>query len=393
MRVCGVIAEYDPFHRGHAWHLARAREASGADYVVCVISSAFTQRGAPSFFSVYDRAKMALWGGADAVFALPVSFSVMEADRFALGGVGALNGLGAVTHISFGCEDRDAFPLLQRCAEEMDRPSPALEAALSEKLRSGQSYVRARADALSETLGLPPDLLKKPNNSLAAAYLRQLASAASPLVPVPVQRQGRRGERETDGFLSSSVIRELLAAGKTDEALAALPGHCAPVAADCLARGAFCPPEALDQALLYRLSGMDAPALSRYTTLRDGLPELICKHSADVSSSEELLGLAVSRRHTRASVRRYLSQVLLDLPRAGLPASVPYVRLLGFRETALPLLSAVKRMSALPVIAKPADHAALLAQDARAERIRGLGCAESVSLFRQSPIVVRRNEL
>ena len=154
MRVCGVIAEYDPFHLGHAWHLAEARKASEADYIVCVISTAFTQRGSPSYFTTGDRAKLALLGGADAVFALPVSFSPMEADRFALGGVQALNGLGAVTHIAFGCEDRAAFPLLQKCADALTHPFPGLEVTLSRKLRSGLSPVRARAEAVAETLGI-----------------------------------------------------------------------------------------------------------------------------------------------------------------------------------------------------------------------------------------------
>ncbi len=391
MRVCGVIAEYDPFHLGHAWHLAEARKASEADYIVCVISTAFTQRGSPSYFATSDRAKMALLGGADAVFALPVSFSPMEADRFALGGVQALNGLGAVTHIAFGCEDRNAFPLLQKCADALTRPSAELEAALSQKLRSGLSPVRARAEAAAETLNIPLDILKKPNNNLAVAYLRQLAATASRLIPVPIQRAGKRDERNTDGFSSSSVIRELLTEGKTDEALALMPEPCAKEARLCLEHGRVCAPDALDQALLYRLIGMDRDSLSRYTTLKDGLPELILKYSSRVSSVEELLDLTVSRRYTRSAIRRYLTQILLDLPRAALPESVSFLRLLGFRETALPLLSAIKRQSTIPVIAKAADCAEAFLWDDRAERIRGLGCRSATSLFQQSPVVIRRD--
>lgn len=393
MRVCGVIAEYDPFHLGHAWHLNQARKACGADYVVCMISSAFTQRGAPSFFSTFDRAKMALLGGADAVFAMPVSFSPMEADRFARGGVQALAGLGVISDLSFGCEDPGSFSLLEQCAQALEHPSPKLENALAGKLRNGFSHVRAQSEALSEIIGLPPEILQRPNNSLALAYLRQLICLAPAIRPVPIQRVGRRDDRSTDGFLSSSVLRDLLCAGNLQEALAGLPDPCAPFVRDCLDSGSVCPPSALDQALFYRLSGMDRADLARYTTLRDGLPDLIHKLAPGVSSADELIRLAVSRRHTRASVRRYLTQVLLDLPRAALPADVPFVRLLGFRETALPLLSAVKKQSTLPVIAKAADHARLLEQDARAERIRGLGCASAPSLFRQSPIVIRRNEL
>lgn len=391
MRVCGIIAEYDPFHRGHAWHLQQAREASGADYVVCVLSTAFTQRGSPSFFSTCDRARMALLGGADAVFALPVSFSVMEADRFALGGVQALNRLGVVTHIAFGCEDQAAFPLLEQCADALNHPSPALEKALTEKLKAGLAPVRARAEALAEVCGIPPDITQKPNNNLGIAYLRKLKATSSRMVPVPIQRAGKRDERETEGFVSSSVIRGLIAQGKTAEALRHMPDPCAREAALFLEGGRVCAPDALDQALFYRLIGLDCAALARYTTLQDGLPELILKHAKHVSSSEALLDLAVSRRYTRATLRRYLSQVLLDLPRADLPQQLSCVRLLGFREGAQPLLSAIKRQSVLPVAAKAAVFAGEFAWDDRAERIRGLGCHSATPLFQQSPVIIRRD--
>ena len=110
MRVCGIIAEYDPFHKGHAYHLARAREISGADYVVCVLSTAFTQRGTPSFFSTADRAKMAVQGGADAVFSLPVLWTVRDAEHYALGAVAMLAGLG-ITHLAFGAETAGTPPV------------------------------------------------------------------------------------------------------------------------------------------------------------------------------------------------------------------------------------------------------------------------------------------
>ena len=393
MRVCGVIAEYDPFHRGHAWHLARAREACGADYVVCVLSTAFTQRGAPSFFAARDRARMALAGGADAVFALPVSFSVMEADRFAAGGVQALDGLGVVTHLSFGCEDSGVFDLLRGCAEMLRQPSEAFERLLTEKLQSGLSFPRAQAQALSETLGISPDILQKPNNILAVAYLKQLPALDSPMIPVPVQRMGRRDDPDTEGFLSSSVLRERFLSGQTGQALQQLPEACAPIADDCLKARAVCPPGALRQAYLYRLAMMDLKTLARYTTQRNGLPERVYKCAPRAGSLEELVGMAAGPLDTRAGVRRFLSQALLDLPRETLPARVPCVRLLGFREEARPLLAAIKRRSTLPVAAKPADYASLLQTDARAERIRALGCGSAVPLFQQSPVIFGREAL
>ena len=104
MAVCGIIAEYDPFHKGHARHLRLARERSGADDIVCVMSGSFTQRGVPALLSAHARAEMALRCGADIVLQMPYAFSVREAEYFALGGVYILHALGCVTHLSFGAE-------------------------------------------------------------------------------------------------------------------------------------------------------------------------------------------------------------------------------------------------------------------------------------------------
>ena len=104
MNICGVIAEYDPFHKGHERHLRSAREKTGADFIVCVMSGSFTQRGMPALLPPHARADMALRCGADVVLQLPYAFSVREAEYFALGGAAILNALGCVTHLSFGSE-------------------------------------------------------------------------------------------------------------------------------------------------------------------------------------------------------------------------------------------------------------------------------------------------
>ena len=125
MRVCGVIAEYDPFHQGHAYHLAQARQAAGADFVVCLISGCFTQRGAPALLSPRTRAEMALRGGADAVLQMPYAFSAREAEYFALGGVYTFQRLGCVTHLSFGVETSEPETLFQ-AARLLETPDDAL---------------------------------------------------------------------------------------------------------------------------------------------------------------------------------------------------------------------------------------------------------------------------
>ena len=152
MRVVGVICEYDPFHNGHALHLARARAQAQADYVVCAMSGSFTQRGTPALLDKWTRARMALMGGADLVVELPFAFCCAQAERFARGGVSLLGSLGVVTHLAFGCEPA-GLPYLLPAASALERPPPRFREALAQALGEGCSYPRAQAEALAPELG------------------------------------------------------------------------------------------------------------------------------------------------------------------------------------------------------------------------------------------------
>ena len=132
MRVCAVICEYNPFHLGHAYHLRAAREASGADYVLCLMSGALTQRGAFARHDKWLSARAALENGADLVLELPTRFACAPAPDFASGGVALLCALGVATHLSFGCES-SALPLLSAAAALFKAESPAFSAALPGK--------------------------------------------------------------------------------------------------------------------------------------------------------------------------------------------------------------------------------------------------------------------
>ena len=72
MKVVGIIAEYNPFHKGHAYHLKKTRQQTQADYVIIAMSGNFVQRGAPALLDKYSRTQMALCCGADLVLELPV---------------------------------------------------------------------------------------------------------------------------------------------------------------------------------------------------------------------------------------------------------------------------------------------------------------------------------
>lgn len=392
MRVCGVICEYNPFHRGHEYHLARARALTGADYVVCVMSGALTQRGLFARHDKWTRARAALLHGADLVLELPVRFACAPAPDFARGGVMTLAGLGVLTHLSFGCE-AGALPHLARAAEALRAESPAFRLALREALDRGLPYPRARALAVQCACGadgMAGDIAA-PNAALALAYLCALPEG---IEAVPVTREGAGYHDAQLCELSSAAgIRAALEAGREAEALSAVP--CPALFRDAKARGDVHLPGALDTALLSRLRVMTADELRGIGGMDEGLEHRFLAAAGQVSTRDALIHAVKSKRYTYARLSRLCANVLLNVTRDFAAANdrPAYARVLGFRREAAPLLHAVKKRGTLPLVTKTADFAhPLLALDVRAQDLWALGCT-SPSLrgggrdFRTSPVI------
>ncbi len=387
MQACGIVAEFDPFHSGHAHLISEARRLSGCGYVVCVLSTAFLQRGAPGMFSTRDRTRMALAAGADAVFALPARFSCAPADRFALGAVDILHALKVVGVQAFGCEDADRLPALVRAAECLNAEPSLFRETLRRRLDEGLAYPAAQAEAVEACTEVPRQWLTRPNNILAVAYLRRLDGTG--IRPLPIQRVGARDGDGRDGYPPSSALRRQMLAGEADAALAALPPAAADIARECLADRRVCAPDALSQALLYRLHTSAPEDWAAYFPAGEGLERRLSKAlAARPDSLDALLGRLKTRRYTHASLRRALSRLLLGMPYSRDPAAPEYIRLLGFRASARPLLRRIRDSASLPVITRPANEKTLLADDALAETLWGLGAGRPQCLYTQSPVAV-----
>ncbi|MBR4039892.1 MAG: nucleotidyltransferase family protein [Clostridia bacterium] len=377
MQVCGVICEYNPFHRGHALHLERARALSGADYIVCAMSGSFTQRGTPALFDKWTRAKAALLGGADLVIELPARFCSAPAPEFAGGGVSLLAALGVLTHLSFGCE-AESLAVLDTAARVLGEESPSFKAALRGGLDQGLPYPRARALAAQQASGVEhlDALISLPNASLALEYLRALPES---IRPVPVVREGAGYHDETLAALSSATaIRAAIARGDTQQALAAVPHPGLLCAA--LSRADMHGEDALTQSLLYRLRTMDAAALSRISGMEEGLEHRFLAAAKTANTRDELILAVKSKRYTYARLSRICRNILLDVTGdfARENAVPTYARVLGFRRDAQPLLHAVKDRSSIPLITKTAGYDRsypLFALDVRAQDLWSLGCA------------------
>ena len=352
MAVAGVIAEYNPFHRGHAWQLEALRRRLGPDTAVVVcMSGNFVQRGEFAVLSKHSRAEAAVRGGADLVLELPTPWSAAGAERFAQGGVAVLAAAGVVTHLVFGCECGALGPL-RRAADCLD--SPAFGDRLSRFTGGGMTFAAARQAAVRDLAGDAADCLSYPNNILAVEYLRALRAAGEPMEPLPLPRVGAGHDSgEVCEFPSASAIRERILArrGWAD----VLPPATAEILAREMAAGRA-PASWLgcERAVLARLRRMAEADFLPYDGGNEGLYHRFFAAVHRESSIEGILTAAKTRRYPLSRLRRMLLQSYLGTPQAGPGETPPYLRVLGMSERGRELLRQMRKTASLPVITKPA---------------------------------------
>ena len=348
MRVCGVIAEYNPFHNGHKYQLQQARAL--CDYLVVCMAGGMTQRGEVALLDKWTRARMALENGADAVIELPALLAVRPAEAFARGGVLTLTGLG-IDVLSFGCETADVS-LLRRVAQALSREDDALSDATRRALNEGKSHARARGEAVERLMNLPEGFLNRPNTALALEYLRALAEAGSGVEAFPVLRRGDYHDEALGEFASATAIRRAALRGEREAIAQAMPRGCFDALAACLDAGRFADMASLDQALILALRTASPANLASLCDVSEGMERLFIKHAGEAGTREALLDRVKCKRYTHARLSRFCAHALLGLTRAAAQAHpVPeYARVLGFRQDAAPLLRHFKEKGALPLV-------------------------------------------
>lgn len=347
MRLCGVIAEYNPFHNGHAHQLAEARRRSGCDYLIVCMDGGMTQRGDAALLDKGTRARMALLHGADLVIELPALFAVRPADWFARGGVLTLGALG-IDVLSFGCETDD-LELLTRLKTAFHGNDPSIEQAVRDRLSAGQSHARARGEAVSEALNVPSSLLASPNLTLALEYMRAADALERPVEFYPVARRGDYHDPGLGEFSSASAIRAAVLAGQGGWR-SAMPDDCAETLRRCLDEGRYARPDALDTTLIYLLRR--EKSLNGLCDVTEGFDNLFLRHAQTCWSREDLLEKVKCKRYTYARLNRFCAHVLMNLTRADAQThpAPEYIRVLGFRQDAQPLMKHLKKNAALPLI-------------------------------------------
>ena len=368
--ITGIIAEYNPFHNGHAYQIEQARLLTGCDFLVVVMSGDYVQRGAPAVFDKYTRARMALACGADLVLELPVACSCASAEFFASGAVSLLDGLGCVDFLCFGSESGDLQSLMEP-ARILAKESPVFQEALRRGLSLGLSFPAARKEAF-RACASNPDILDLPNNILGIEYLKALLQRESIIKPVTIKREGQ-GYHDTlldSGFASASGIRRFL---KQEEApLSALPAlkeslpdPVMEVLKDTLAHTQPVWEEDFSMLLRYELLRQSASDLTRYADISPDLGRRLKNCADKFSSFSEFVALVKTKDVTYTRITRALFHILLNLTGEDTRNSVamPYARILGFRKDHSRILGLLKENSRIPIIPKAADYKTYLTPD------------------------------
>jgi predicted nucleotidyltransferase len=350
MKTTGIVCEYNPLTNGHLYHLQKAREETGADTVVCVMSGSFTQRAEAAVADKYLRAEVAVRSGADMVVELPVIYAVSPAENFAYGAIKILSCIPGLECISFGSECGDVS-LIQKAAELLSNEPEEFKNILQENLKEGQSYPRALSGALGAYATENPvyadlrGILDAPNNVLAIAYV----SAVKKLnLDVKLHTVKRIGDYNDTGinteYPSASAIRQALYKGELHKIQDALPPFSYNLLSTRKNR-----PSSLGDMILYKIKTMDGYELEKYYDISEGLHNRLKLAALKAQSYEELLEAAKTKKYTLARLKRLCLYAFLDITQEmydNLIAAPPLINILAVSKGRKDLLSALDESAA-----------------------------------------------
>lgn len=345
LKAVGIIAEYNPFHNGHKYHLEQALTESGADVCVSVISGNFTQRGEIALLDKWTRAEMAVRNGVNLVVEMPTVFACSNAGYFAEAGVEILEALRAES-ICFGSESGNTEEL-NRIAREIEYNMEKLEEEIKTGVKDGLSYPRARSQAILRLFGEnAASVIESPNNILAIEYIRRMKNAR----PLAVKRLGA-GYHDTDsldGMASATAVRKLLKEGGDISRM--VPEFSREILNRN--RGRLTDSSMLTPLIIQKVLMTSAEDLNRIFGAEEGLGNILKSRVRYWKSYEDIIDDLKSKRYTRTRIERMLVHTLLGTKREDMMSASKYIRVLAFDEKGSRYLKQVKKAGSckLPVI-------------------------------------------
>ena len=356
MNIVGIIAEYNPMHNGHIYHIKKAKELTQADYVIVIMSGSFTEQGNIATLDKFTRAKIAVECGADLVLELPTVYATSSAENFAKGAVNILNSLGCVTHIAFGAEEEDISKLEKIANVKVNYANEIVEKK-KEYLKDGIPYASAEYLAITDFVNEDlKNVLEEPNNLLGVEYIKALLSSKSQIVPVLVHRlqTNHRDDKIAENSLlaSSTAIREAIkennfniASSVPENTLLALKNNGYKLNKD------------MWELLRFSILKLGKQGLKNIQDVSEGLENKLYDELLNSSSYDEYIFNVKSKRYTLSRIKRICIYILLGITKEKYAklCNVNYARVLKVKEGSS-LLSLISKNATNPYISKVTDE-------------------------------------
>lgn len=345
--VLGIIAEYNPFHNGHFYHMKESIEKTNADYCICAISGNFTQRGEPSIVNKWIKAYMALCGGANLVIEIPTIYSISSAENFASGAIKILDSLKIVDNISFGAECLD-ISTLNNIANVIYQEPIEYKNILNHELKTGVSYPVARENAIMMYLNNVKryaNVMSNSNNILAIEYLKTLKILKSKINPILIPRKNvyYNDDKIVDDFASATTIRKILEKDEYEQIKKVVPKSTYKILGEEYKRGnVILGLNKYEKEIIYQIRKMTLKDISQVPDVSEGLEYAIKKSANECNNISDIISFIKSKRYTQTRIQRILLYILLGITKSDMEISrkiIPYTRILGFDSKGKKLLS------------------------------------------------------
>ena len=350
-KVLGIIAEYNPFHNGHLYHLEQAKKLTGSSYTVAVISGNFTQRGSTALIDKWSRAEIALNCGVDLVLELPTLYATSSAENFADGAVKILKSFKVVDYLAFGAETSD-MDLLEPIADVLYKEPKAYKMLLANELKKGVSFPKARENALMLYLGdirKYLNVLSSPNNILGLEYMKSLKKYNSIIKPVAITRfeAGYNDISYSGNIASATAIRNIIKNGNFKVLRKLVPAPSYGILMDNIKQGHIIPDlSVFERQIIYNFRKMSLSEIAELPDVSEGLENSIKKVANSCNTVNEFLNLIKSKRYTSTRIQRILIYSLLGITKKDMALSKkvnPYIRVLGFNKRGKFLISEIAK--------------------------------------------------
>lgn len=356
MRTAAVICEYNPFHNGHAYHIQKTKEVTGADFIVALMSGNYVQRGAPAIMEKQIRTEAALLSGADLVIELPLWAATGSAPYFALGSITLLNHLGMIDSLSFGSECSD-LQTLWEIASFFVESDELIQEKTAEYSRLGHSYPRAKELAHKDLIPDPSwiSIIRQPNNILGLEYMKALISSKSPIRPYCIRREssGHHDNFLHDSISSASAIRDSVTAKGLSEVLSQIPKELHPLYQKHF--GVDFPVTPDDFSLLLQSSLCETSDYTKFWGISKDFSDRLCRIWAPNLSFTNLIQQCKTKNITWSRISRNLLHIMLGMTTEQYRIlermhMIPYFQILGFKKSSSRLIAELKQNTGVPMV-------------------------------------------